>query len=234
MKLAVMQPYLFPYIGYFQLINAVDKFVVYDDVNFIKQGWINRNNILASGKPLLFSAPLKNQSSFQKINETELNERLYDSWAKKFLKTIEQNYKKAPHFETVFPLLKEVLETEEKKIAQVAVNGLRMVVDYLGIDTEIVDSSVKYHNQELHSQARILDICALENASQYINLSGGMALYSKEDFAAKGIALHFIQNEKITYRQFTDDFVPNLSIIDILMFNNITEIQGFLNQYKLL
>lgn len=234
MKLAVMQPYLFPYIGYFQLINAVDKFVVYDDVNFIKQGWINRNSILVGEKAFLFTVPLENQSSFQKINETLLNQKFYSSWAGKFLKTIEQNYKKAPFFNEVFPLLKKFLQAENQSIATAALNSLKLVTQYIGLTTEFVDSSVKYDNQHLSSQTRILDICTQENASQYINLSGGTALYAKSDFLDKGIELQFIQTEKIVYTQFNANFVPNLSIIDILMFNEVSKIKEFLNQYKVL
>ncbi|WP_333600053.1 WbqC family protein [Flavobacterium sp.] len=234
MKLAVMQPYLFPYIGYFQLINAADKFVVYDDVNFIKQGWINRNSILVGGQAFLFTVPLENQSSFQKINETFLNQKFYPSWADKFLKTIEQNYKKAPFFTDVFPMLKKILQTENQSIAGLAVSSIKSVAEYIGIATEFVDSSVNYNNQNLSAQTRVLDICTQEKASQYINLSGGMALYSKSDFSEKGIELQFIQSERIEYSQFNDNFVPNLSIIDILMFNEVSKIKDFLNHYKLL
>lgn len=93
MKIAIMQPYIFPYIGYFQLINAVDKFIIYDDVNYIKQGWINRNKILLNNEDYLFTFPLKNASSYKKINEIELSENLYSKWKIKFFKTLEV-YKK--------------------------------------------------------------------------------------------------------------------------------------------
>jgi hypothetical protein len=233
MKLAVMQPYLFPYIGYFQLINSVDKFVFYDDVNFIKQGWINRNSILVGGKALLFTVPLENQSSFKKINETFLSKKIYPSWADTLLKTIEQNYKKAPFFNEVYPLLKRVFQAENQSIASLAVFSIKSVADYVGITTELIDSSMKYNNHDLSSQARVLDICRQEKASQYINLSGGMTLYSKSDFLEKGIELQFIQSEKIAYAQFNDNFVSNLSIIDILMFNDVSKIKDFLNHYNL-
>ncbi len=234
MKLAVMQPYLFPYIGYFQLINAVDTFVIYDDVNFIKQGWINRNSILVGEKAFLFTVPLENQSSFKKINQTFLNEKFYQSWANKFLITIEQNYKKTPFFNDVFPMLKMVFQTENKSIANLAVNSIKSTAKYIGITTEFVDSSVKYGNLHLSSQTRVLDICIKENATQYFNLSGGIDLYSKSDFLENGIDLQFIQSEKIAYSQFNNKFVPNLSIIDILMFNDIRKIKDLINHYKLL
>ena len=97
MKLAIMQPYLFPYIGYYQLINSVDKFIIYDDVNFIKQGWLNRNSILVNGKRNLFTVPLENQSSFTKINETLINQKFYPIWKKKFSRQLNKIITK-PHF----------------------------------------------------------------------------------------------------------------------------------------
>ena len=234
MKLAIMQPYLFPYFGYFQLINAVDKFVVYDDVNFIKQGWINRNSVLLGEKAFLFTVPLKNQSSFLKINETNINDVLYPSWSRKFLRSVEQNYNKAPFFDQVFPLIKSVFETEDLHIATMATRSLKLVSAYLGIDTVFVDSSSNYGNHDLSSQYRVLDICKKEHATGYINLIGGIELYSKDDFKKQGIDLQFIKSGSIAYKQFTDTFVSNLSIIDILMFNEVSDVRKIINNYELI
>lgn len=234
MKLAIMQPYLFPYFGYYQLINAVDKFVVYDDVNFIKQGWINRNNILVNGKPYLFTVPLKNQSSFNKINATIVNEKVYVLWVNKFLKTVEQNYSKAPFYNEVLSLLKNIFQMEDEYISSIAVKSLKLVSKFIGVNTVFEDSTIIYGNQHLSSQDRVLDICIKEQANYYVNPIGGVDLYSKKDFSDKGIVLNFIKSKKVEYRQFNEDFVPNLSIIDILMFNDISSIKIFLNNYELI
>lgn len=234
MKLAIMQPYLFPYFGYYQLIHSVDKFVVYDDVNFIKQGWINRNSILINGKPFLFTVPLKNQSSFLKINETLINENLFGSWAKKFLRSIEQNYRNAPFYNDIFPMITSIIEAKDLHISSLAVGSLKKVSDYIGIETVFEDSSSVYNNGHLSSQERVLDICRLENATHYINPIGGVDLYSKEDFSAKGIQLNFIQSSPIIYNQFNDPFVSHLSIIDMLMFNEKADIKKYINNYELI
>lgn len=234
MKLAIMQPYLFPYIGYFQLINAVDKFVVYDDVNFIKQGWINRNSVLINEKPFLFTVPLKNQSSFLKINETQINGSLYSSWALKFLRSLEQGYRKAPFYDEVFPIIKSVFDLQDFQIASMAVKSLKLVSEYLEFETVFETSSSKYNNHHLSSQERVLDICKKEEASHYINLSGGMDLYSRQDFYEKGIELQFIKSGKIIYSQFKNEFVPNLSIIDVLMFNEKSSVREIINNYELI
>jgi len=233
MKLAIMQPYLFPYFGYYQLINSVDKFVVYDDVNFIKQGWINRNSILINGKPFLFTVPLKNQSSFLKINETLINENLFGSWAKKFLRSIEQNYRNAPFYNDVFPIITSIIEAKDLYISSLAVGSLKKVSDYIGITTVFEDSSSGYNNSHLSSQERVLDICKQENATHYINPIGGLDLYSKDDFYAKGIRLNFVQSNPVIYKQFNHPFVSHLSIIDMLMFNDKAEIKKYINNYEL-
>lgn len=235
MKIAIMQPYLFPYIGYFQLINAVDKFVVYDDVNFIKQGWINRNAILVQGKPYLFTLPLTNQSSFSKINEVYVNNKLFDSWRIKILRTIEQSYKKAPFFKDVFRLIDTVLEVsnQEIDIATLAKDSLVETSKYLNIDTQFVLTSTIYGNHELLGKTRVIDICKKETALQYINPIGGQELYDKVLFKENGIELSFINALPIRYNQFNNEFTPWLSIIDIMMFNSPEEINIMLDQYKL-
>lgn len=231
MRIAIMQPYLFPYIGYFQLVNAVEKFIAYDDVTFIKQGWINRNNILLNGKPFLFTVPLVNVSSHTLIRDTQICEKV--NWRPKFLKTIEQAYKKAPQYSSAFPLIQEVVCNGPQEIVGLAVKSLNLISSYIGIDTEIKESAIDYNNQHLHAQERVLDICRQEKASEYVNPIGGIELYSKETFKGEGIDLYFIKSNEVQYPQFNDHFVSRLSIIDVLMFNTPDQIAGMLNQFEL-
>ncbi len=226
-----MQPYIFPYIGYFQLINAVDKFIIYDDVNFINKGWINRNRILVNGKDSLFTIPLKEASQNKLINSIEVN---WDSaWKSKFLKTIEQSYKKAPHYQQVLPLIEGLLNTEKSIFSEIIFENLTQVCQYLEIKTEIVPSSSIYHNTHLKAQERIIDICVQEKTDTYINPIGGLELYDKAAFQAIGKELFFIKSKAIRYTQFKNEFVPWLSIIDILMFNSPEHISTLLNDYEL-
>ena len=234
MKLAIMQPYLFPYIGYFQLVAAVNKFVIYDDVNFIKGGWINRNNILINKKSNLFTVPLNKASSNTLINETTINLKFYNIWKVKFLRSIEQSYKKSPYFTDVYNLIENVLEINENDlISELAVNSIKNVCDYLQLDTEICETSENYNNKIKSGQERVLDICGIEKASHYINPIGGIELYSKNTFKENGIVLNFIKSKPIIYSQFDNDFSPWLSIIDVLMFNSISEVNTMVNQYEL-
>ena len=232
MKLAIMQPYLFPYIGYFQLIYAADKFVVFDDVYYINKGWINRNNILINGVSNLFTVPLKEASQNKLINEVYICEDL--KWRSKLLKTIELSYKKAPFFKEVFPLIEKAFNLNIEKIAAFNTEIIKTICSFLEIRTEIVSSSSIYNNSTKKGQDRILDICLKESASYYINPIGGVELYSNAIFQENKIELRFIKSKSITYKQFENKFIPGLSIIDVLMFNKQSDIINMRGQYELI
>lgn len=222
-----MQPYLFPYIGYWQLIHAVDVFVIYDDVNYIKGGWINRNYILERGARALFTLETNGASSNQLINQISVGKN-----AEKLIKTLRQNYIKAPYFDATMNLLTELLMNDEDNLARFVSNTIRRICSYLMIETQLMISSEVFSNTKLRNAERVLDICNQLKTDIYINASGGISLYRKDEFANKGIKLLFIKTEPVVYTQFANGFVPNLSIIDLLMFNPIERIQGFLKMYE--
>jgi hypothetical protein len=228
MTIAIMQPYFFPYIGYWQLINAVDTFVIYDDVNFIKKGYINRNSILVGGKSQKFTLELIGASQNKLINEIAVGNN-----SKKLLKTIEMSYKKAPYFESVFPLIESILNNEEKNLAKYLGYSLKKISNYLKIDTNIIYSSDIEKDNSLKAQDKILDICDILQADKYINAIGGQELYNKDDFKSKDIELNFLDTDLIEYKQLKNEFVPYLSIIDIMMFNSKDEIKKMLVRYEL-
>lgn len=233
MKLAIMQPYLFPYVGYFQMIKAVDVFVIYDDVNFIKQGWINRNKLLINNKDFMFTVPLQKANSFCNIKDTLINEKSFENWKLKFQQTIIQNYKKAPNFSEVYELLKIVFSKNHKTISELAVESIIEVSNYLSIDTVFLKSSERFSdNAHLKKEYRLIDICLRENATKYINAIGGLELYNKEFFKKYGVELIFIKSLPITYKQFDNEFVPWLSIIDVLMFNSKEKVLEMLDEIE--
>ena len=234
MKVAVMQPYVFPYIGYFQLIKAVDKFIFYDDVNFIKGGWINRNNILINKNKSLFTIPLDKASPFVAINQTIINSNFYENWKLKFLKSIEQSYKKAPFFEETYSVVEKILNKKFEKISDLAICSIIEISEYLKINTQFEISSERYPlTGEVDKLDRLVSICKINKADNYINPIGGMELYSKTDFLKNDIILNFIKANPITYTQLNNEFVPWLSIIDVIMFNSIEEISELLDKYEL-
>lgn len=230
MKTAVMQPYIFPYIGYFQLINAVDFFVIYDDVNFIKGGWVNRNRILINGKDSFLTIPCINKSPNKLIKDVNVNVNAKEF--KNLLKTITLAYHKAKYFNDVYPLIEHIFETKEISIADLAIKSIKYICNYLGIKTEIKISSVDFHDSKDQGRVeRLITICETLNSENYINAIGGVDLYQKEIFHQKGVKLNFLRTDQIKYDQFQNEFIPWLSIIDILMFNSKEEIVDMLNQY---
>jgi len=232
MKIAVMQPYFFPYIGYFQLVKSVDTFVFFNDVNFIKKGWINKNNLLQHNKPQSFTIPLQKVSQNKLINEVELSG--YPEWRKDFLKTVEFNYKKAPHFDAAFSLVKETLSKKEfTKIDELAAESVKGVSEYLELKTNFAYSSDLAYKGE-NGQDKIISICALLNASSYTNPKNGAHMYDETAFKSHGIDLFFLGAETITYPQHVkNEFVPWLSIIDVLMFNSKEEVVKLLDKRKI-
>lgn len=231
-SIAIMQPYAFPYIGYFQLISATDKFVILDDVNFIRRGWINRNRILVNNSDYLFTIPLKKSSQNKLIKDLIIFKPT--EWKENFLKTISQSYSNAPQFKNVFKLISEILEPTEENLSKFIHNSLIVLCNYLNIGTKIIESSTVYENSDLKKEMKIIDICRKENADHYINPVGGIELYSKEEFGTHGIKLNFIKPRKIRYEQFGEKFVEDLSIIDVLMFNAKAKAKKFLKEYVLL
>ncbi len=232
MKLGIMQPYFFPYLGYWQLINAVDKFVLLDDVNFIMRGYINRNSILVNGKAHLFTIPLEKPSQNKLINETKL--RFNEKEKENFLKTLTLAYKKAPFYNAVFPIMQDIINNKENDLTLFLKYSFEKAKDYLNIDSDILLSSEIKKDNSLHAQDRIIAINKTLGADLYINAIGGQKLYDRESFRRENIELKFIKMHEIKNTQFKNDFVPNLSMIDIMMFNSPKKIKEMLNDYELI
>ncbi len=228
MRVAIMQPYLFAYIGYWQLINSAELFVIYDDVHYIKQGYINRNYILSNQGRLLITLQLIQASANKLINEISIGNN-----SKKLLKTIKQNYIKAPYFKEIYPIVEDILTQEEKNLAKFIGYSIKKLVDYLQIETKLIYSSDIQKDNNLKAQERIIDICKSLNATHYINMIGGKELYYKDRFKKDGLNLSFLTPQIVPYKQFDNEFVEYLSIIDVMMFNSVDKIQTMLNSYKL-
>ena len=216
MRLGVMQPYFLPYVGYFQLIAAVDKFVLYDDVAFIKGGWINRNNLLLEGKRSLFTIPLANGESGVPIHEVSLAKN-FPKWRSKFLKTLHHAYAKAPNYTEVAAMLERWLDPNIGLLSEINRISLVDTLRWLGIPTQIVPSSRIYSNAHLERGERLIDICKYEGIDVYINAAGGRDLYDKSWFQERGIELGFLDPSIQPYPQGKGTFAPNLSILDFIM-----------------
>lgn len=231
MKIAIMQPYFFPYIGYWQLINAVDKFVIYDNIQYTKKGWINRNRFLLNGKDEIFSIPLKKDSDYKNVVERIIS----PTFDKRSLISKFQNaYHKAPFKKEVLPLLEKIIYYENNNLFEYIYNSVLEICDYLEIKTEIIISSKINIDHSAKSKDKVIAIVKALNGSEYINPIGGVELYDKEEFESNGIKLNFLKANEIKYNQNMETFIPWLSILDVLMFNSKEEIKRMLEDYTLI
>lgn len=220
-----MQPYFLPYIGYFQLIAAVDVFLVYDNIKYTKTGWINRNRMLLNGTDAIFSLPLKKDSDSLNVVEREL---AADFNRDKLLNRFKGAYARAPYFAQTFPLLERIVRNKEHNLFKFIHSSIVETCEHLGIKTEIRVSSEIAIDHELKAQDKVLALCQAMGADSYVNAIGGMDLYSKDEFRARSIELKFIKSKPFEYAQYGKDFVPRLAIVDVMMFNPQDVIQSVL------
>ena len=229
MTLGIMQPYFMPYIGYWQLMAAVDTYVVYDDVNYIKGGWVARNNILLNGQKHMFTITQNGASPNKLFNEITIKDDF-----KKFSRLIESAYRKAPYYSEVSALLDKIYNYEDKSLGAFMMHSFQVVLDYLEINTKLVLSSTIAKDNSLRGKDKVKHICHLLGADTYYNAIGGQELYDKNDFKADGIDLYFVQTNLAPYVQLAKEFVPGLSIIDILMYNSRFDAKKMIDNYTLI
>lgn len=232
MRIAIMQPYFMPYIGYFQLINAVDEFIVYDNIQFTKKGWINRNRILVNGSDAYFTLPLKKDSDYLEIKNRFLANS-FDFERKRILNRISESYRKAPFFKQTYEVLERCMIYEDNNLFNFIFHSIRELVNYLNIDTKLTISSTLLINHHLKGEEKVLAICKKQQAAVYINPVGGVNLYKKEEFRSHNVELQFQKSNTIVYKQLNNEFVPFLSIIDVMMFNDNLCIKQMLNNYTI-
>ena len=224
-----MQPYFFPYIGYFQLMKAVDLFIFHDDVQYIKSGWVNRNRILANSEPVWFTLPVESASHSAPIDQR--NYQLNDENRVRLKRRLEASYAKAPMYAEVLPFLSELLDCADSNVALFNRNLLTVIAQRLEIRCKFLVSSEVSGLADIKAQDKVIELCKCVSSTSYINPIGGLDLYAAPAFADKGIDLHFLRSNPINYPQFATPHVAHLSIIDVLMFNPIEQLKRMLDEY---
>jgi hypothetical protein len=245
MKAGIMQSYFFPYLGYFQLIDAVDIFHLYEHVSFRKKSFITKNNILDKGRkiPVAIKVPIAKKSSFKTIKEIEIQKD--NTWKKQLLKLIYFNYKKAAYFEAIYPLIEKSIMRDETSLHRYNSKIIIDICNYLNINTSIkfdnddmldMEKALKENTEVLEEikSKRILNICKKIGANTYINPIGGIELYDKDYFQQHNMELFFIEAQIEPYKQFDNEYTPYLSIIDVLMHQGKEGSQKMIKQHKLI
>jgi hypothetical protein len=215
MRLGIMQPYFLPYIGYFQLLNYCDTFVLYDDIEYTKKGWITRNRIQFNGDIRLFSLNLKKDSDYLSIKDRSIAESFDRS---KLLRSFEGVLRKTPHYEETIALLRPIVSYSSNDLFPFLENSIALVCQQLGVTTNFVKSSDLDIDPRLRGQQRVLEICSRLNAEEYVNPIGGIDLYDVASFKNRGVNLGFLRSKLSPYFQGDFDFIPALSIVDQLVF----------------
>lgn len=228
MRVAIMQPYFFPYVGYLQLIGAVDLFIVYDNIKYTKKGWINRNRMLQSGKDVMFSLPLRSDSDSLDVRDRSL---AADFNRDKFLNQLRGAYSRAPNFAQVFPMVERAVRHEDTNLFAYLHHALIRTCQHLGLTTPMRVSSTVEIDHGLKNQDKVIALAMAVGATTYVNAIGGLGLYDRDAFQAKGLELQFIRSRPFEYRQFGDPFVPWLSIIDMLMFNPLETVRDCVSHH---
>ena len=230
-RIAIMQPYLFPYIGYWQLIQAVDLYVVADNVHYIKHHWINRNRILGEGnQPHPFGIEISHANGERPISETK---RVVSRKQAEYLcRVLKFYYSKAPYYKEAMEVIKPILMDEEADLTRYLVKQLKEVSRYLGIGTEIILLSDVTERGDCTAPEIIRRVCELLGHSTFTSSINGNKYYDKESFRKMGINLEFlVRDEDICYKQRCDKFVPDLSIIDAMMYCSREELHGMIDRY---
>lgn len=222
MIVAVMQPYFFPYLGYYQLAESVDHFVFLDDANFIRRGHIHRNRILLDGQPFRFVLPVCGASQSSRINQL-----WFSGDHRRFLQQLRHAYHSAPFFEGIYSLIESICQQSQQNVAQVCADSITRVFDYLGKPLQV--SRASSVNSQKRGQERILELCRYWHAEVYHNASGGRHLYDQATFNDQGIELRFVRGFFPDYCQVgRQQFVSELSMIDVLMNNSIESVNQML------
>jgi len=233
-KIGIMQPYFLPYIGYFQLMDMVDEFVIYDNIEFSRASWIRRNRMLQNGEDAYFILPLKKDSDFLDVDQRYLIDE-FEIEAGKLLRKIEANYSKAPFFNEFFPIVKKIIYCEERNLFDYILNSVNIIKEFLAIQTPVkIFSHLGKEIRNLKAQDKVITACKKMHATHYINSIGGVDLYEQEKFQKENIELLFYRPKHFEYPQFDNEFIPFLSILDVCMFNDITKVKEYLKQYEII
>jgi len=214
--ICIMQPYVFPYVPYFQLAAAVDEFWVFDDVQYIRRGWMNRNYILLKGEKCRFTLPVTAGNRSDLIRHKSLAVDFSKS-LRAFSELIRHAYREAPYADDVYAIIDELQGRTQSSFLNFAVATMSLCFRHLDIRAQFRFTSELKLGSEFSGAGRVMEICHRVGAEQYVNPVGGALLYDPNAFAARGINLQFLQGRCLPYPQVgRTQFQPGLSILDLI------------------
>ena len=222
---AIMQPYFLPYIGYFSLIKETDRWIIFDNTQYKKQSWGNRNRILKMGEGWTWiNIPVKKHSRETFYMNIEIRNEL--EWKNKIIRQFEYYKQKAPYYKKVIKLIDEIISPEFDYLVDLNIHSMVKICEYLNIPFEYVRlSELDLQIDKVKNSGDWgLQICKIMNAKSYINPYMGHFMFNQKDWDTEGIKLQFLMNRNLKYSQKRNIFEEKLSIIDVLMWNSIEEV----------
>lgn len=233
MKLGIMQPYFLPYLGYYSLIEATDQFILFDIVQYIRHGWIERNQVLNNkNESFYIKVPLEKHSRSTTIQN--INIKNSQRWQDTILAQLSQYKKKSKYYTQVVDMLKHSFETTPSNITELNSTILKTTCEYLDMNAKIETfSDMNITLPDVNAPDEwALYISKHMKATEYINPEGGKTFFNVEKYQNENISIKFLKQELRPYKQFTDEFTPGMSIIDVLMFNSINDTKELINAYN--
>lgn len=236
-KVGIMQPYFMPYIGYISLLKHCEIFILFDTVQFIRHGWIERNRMLKQNNNWLYiKVPLIKVNS----QKTLIKECLIDNqqdWKLKILHQIKHYKNIAPNYNQVEKILMEIFEKDYDNIVSLNKASLEAISTYLGFKKKLQILSEMELNiiKPKAPDEWALNICKELNLPKihYVNLIGGLNFFNRDKYTKENIEISFHKMNMHCYNQQRDYFESGLSILDLLMFNSVEEINKMLDDYEL-
>lgn len=189
LRLAAMQPYLFPYVGYFQLMHACDAFVLLDDVQYIRRAWINRNYIWQGRRSVRFTLPVAKAAQEARILDMRVDPTQYVKFRSKLLNALHHSYGKEKRFDEIYTLIASVFAPEATTLCSLASSSIFNVCDYLGLDKTVYRASELAPQRSGSRSVQILALCEALQGSEYLNPVAGTDLYQPDVLAGGGCRL---------------------------------------------
>ncbi len=229
MRVVILQPSFLPWKGYFHQVNSADIFVFYDDVQYDKNGWRNRNKIKTCQGTQWITVPILTKGRFgQAIRDVEINNRI--KWGKKIWNSISMNYNKSPYFSEYVTFFEETLLSEWSFVCELDIFLIQKISEFLGIKTEFVRSSDL--NIVGDRMERIINICKHFSADHYLTGPSAVSYNVNEIFEENNIKLEYQSYIYPEYPQQYGKFVGDVSIIDLL-FNCGASSSDFIWRYMI-
>jgi hypothetical protein len=231
-SVAIMQPFFFPYLGYFSLMKHTDNWIVFDDIRYSNQAWGNRNRILKHPEGWAWiNVPVKDHKRETFYSNILIQNEI--NWKRKIINQFEYYKIHAPFYKDVLKIIQEVFSEDFSHLVDLNIHAMKKVCEYLKIDfkyTKFSEMNLGINSVQ-HPGQWALEICKAIKSTNYVNPCEGHPIYDKKEYDDAGISLQFIINRVSPYDQKRAEFEARLSIIDVMMWNSVERVNELIDDF---